>query len=248
MALLDHFHSPLSARRHWHAFHHAWIANMAVDLNEQLPAGYFAEPNAQFGIEIDVATFEEPSPAYAYALPQGAGVTQPGADARPIWIPPEPSQTIPFSLITDLIEVLVYSSGAGPILVGAIELVSPANKDRQTHREAFISKCEALLHQGLGLVLVDVVTERQANLHHELLQRFHTSNPLQDAGPLYATAYRPVEHAGQSRLDIWQERLTLGHPLPILPLWLRGGPCLPIALDTTYERTCQQQRIPVTSG
>jgi hypothetical protein len=96
------FSSPLSVRRHWHAFHHAWIANMAVDLNEQLPAGYFAEPNAQFGIEIDVATFEEPLPAYA--LPQGAGVPQSGAEARPAWIPPAPSQTIPFSLITDLVE------------------------------------------------------------------------------------------------------------------------------------------------
>jgi hypothetical protein len=142
--------------------------------------------------------------------------------------------------------MLVYSNSAGPILVGAIELVSPAKKDRQAHNEAFVSKCEALLHQGLGLVLVDIVTERKANLHDELLQRFHTSNPYQDAGALYATAYRPVEHAGQSRLEIWQERLTLGHSLPILPLWLRGGPCVPLALETTYTRTCQQQRIAVT--
>lgn len=244
MALRDHFHPPLSLRRHWHAFHHAWIANMAVDLNERLPEGYFAEPNAQFGIEIDVATFEEPLPASA--LPQSAVVAQPGVGSHPLWIPPAPSQTIPFSLITDLVEVLVYSSAAGPILVGAIELVSPANKDRQAHREAFVSKCEALLHQGLGLVLVDVVTERRGNLHHDLLQRFHASQPVQATSVLYATAYRPVEHAGQSQLAIWQEHLTLGHPLPTLPLWLRDGPCMPIDLDTTYARTCQQQRLPVT--
>jgi len=29
------------------------------DLNQRPPEGYFAEPNVQFGIEIDVATFEE---------------------------------------------------------------------------------------------------------------------------------------------------------------------------------------------
>ena len=57
--LQDHFHPPLSLRRHWHAFHNAWATYIAAALNQQLPAGYFAEPNVQFGIEIDVATFEE---------------------------------------------------------------------------------------------------------------------------------------------------------------------------------------------
>ena len=32
------------------------------NLNRRLPEGYFAEPNLQFGIEIDVATFEEAEP------------------------------------------------------------------------------------------------------------------------------------------------------------------------------------------
>jgi len=59
MALQDHFHPPLSTRRHWYAFHNAWATYIAADLNHRLPEGYFAEPNVQFGIEIDIATFEE---------------------------------------------------------------------------------------------------------------------------------------------------------------------------------------------
>ena len=59
MVLLDHFHPPLSVRRHWHAFHNAWSTYIASELNQRLPQGYFAEPNVQFGIEIDVAAFEE---------------------------------------------------------------------------------------------------------------------------------------------------------------------------------------------
>ena len=59
MALHDHFHPPLSVRRHWHAFHNAWATYLASDLNRQLPEGYFAEANVQFGIEIDVAAFDE---------------------------------------------------------------------------------------------------------------------------------------------------------------------------------------------
>jgi hypothetical protein len=59
MVLLDHFRPPLSSRRHWHAFHNAWATYLATDLNQKLPEGFFAEPNVQFGIEIDVAAFEE---------------------------------------------------------------------------------------------------------------------------------------------------------------------------------------------
>jgi hypothetical protein len=54
MSQQDHFRPPLSARRHWHAFHNAWATYLASHLNETLPEGYFAEPNVQFGIEIDV--------------------------------------------------------------------------------------------------------------------------------------------------------------------------------------------------
>src|SRR3954447_3529464 len=56
--LRDHFRPPLGTQRHWHAFHSAWAPAIAAGLNERLPEGYFAEPTVEFGIEIDVATFE----------------------------------------------------------------------------------------------------------------------------------------------------------------------------------------------
>jgi hypothetical protein len=62
-------------------------------------------------------------------------------------------QTVPVLLATDTVEVTVFSSAAGPTLVGAIELVSPANKDRPSQRRAFVSKCETYLQQGIGLVI-----------------------------------------------------------------------------------------------
>jgi hypothetical protein len=60
--LQDHFHLSLSTRRHWHAFHNAWATYIASDLNTRSPEEYFAEPNVQFGIEIDVAAFAEGEP------------------------------------------------------------------------------------------------------------------------------------------------------------------------------------------
>jgi hypothetical protein len=225
MPLLDHFHPPLSEKRHWHSFHNAWATYLSSQLNSVLPEGYFAEANVQYGIEIDVAAFEEP------------GRTQPVG-----WKPPEPSGSYPVELSEAVVEVGIFSRSGGPLLAGAVELVSPANKDRPAHREAFVSRCAAYLQAGIGLVLVDVVTERPADLHRELLLRLGMEDP--GPGPtLSGSAYRCVERAASTRLDVWQEPLTLGQALPTLPLWLRGGLCLPVELEATYQRTCIEQRV-----
>ena len=239
MVLQDHFHAPLSVRRHWHAFHNAWATYIASDLNQRLPEGYFAEPNVQFGIEIDVATFEEA---------QVQGVVQFPGSPYSAWKPPAPIQTLPFQPASETVEISIFSSEAGPTLMGAIELVSPANKDRPQHRNAFVAKCETYLQQGLGLVVVDVVTGRKANLHDELLARIVPTGVLHMNAELYAVAYRVVGRNGQPSLDLWPETLSIGGTLPTMPLWLRGGLCLSVELNTTYERTCREQRITVNSA
>lgn len=238
MALQDHFHPPLSTRRHWHAFHNAWATYIASDLNHRLPEGYFAEPNVQFGIEIDVATFEESLAGESNYLPKNAGQE----NSLP-WEPPIPNQTVPFQPVSEAVEINIFHEEAGPILAGAIELVSPANKDRPSNRSTFVSKCEGYLQQGLGLIIVDVVTVRTANLHNELLANIVTAKvPLMNAS-LYTTAYQVAKHHTKSCLDIWQQPLEIGQTLPIMPLWLRGAICLPIDLGSIYELTCQEQRI-----
>ena len=228
MLLQDHFRPPLSLRRHWHSFHSAWCTYLSSQLNEQLPEGYFAEPNVQFGIEIDVAAFEDesgpqPTPSSAWSSP--------------------PTQTLPIAVLSDIVEVVVYDRTGGPVLAGAIELISPANKDRPANREALVSKCAAYVQQGIGLVLVDVVTDRHANLHEELLERLHAPTEAPVSGDLYAVAYRPVKREEQFSVDLWQESLSVGKALPAVPLWLRGGLCLRVDLAATYERTCREQRL-----
>jgi hypothetical protein len=238
MPLQDHFCPPLSIRRHWHAFHNAWATYLAADLNQRLPAGYFAEANVQFGIEIDVAAFEEPTSGSP-----GIGVDSQGGGTIGGWTAPSPTLTVPISTLTDVVEVVVFSQEGGPTLAGAIELVSPANKDRPAHRDAFVFKCAAYVQQGIGLIVVDVVTDRRANLHAELLTRLRVGKAEFREIELYAAAYRPVKREEQTNLEIWLETLAVGKPLPTMPLWLRGGLSLPVELETTYDRTCREQRI-----
>lgn len=225
MPLLDHFHPPLSERRHWHSFHNSWATYLSSQLNALLPDGYFAEANVQFGVEIDVAAFEEPAAPSAVAG----------------WTSPPPNTSVPLELSEAVVEIGIFSRSGGPVLAGAIELVSPANKDRPSHRDALVTKCAAYLQAGVGLVLVDVVTDRSADLHGELLRRL--GSEVEPGSPLFGAAYRPVERDGSRALDIWREPVMVGYPLPTLPLWLRGGLCLPVELEATYMRTCIEQRV-----
>ena len=236
MPLQDHFRLPLSQRRHWHSFHNAWATFIASDLNRRLPEGYFAEPNVRFGIEIDVAAFEamefEPDRTWSAGL------------ALAVWTAPAPSLTIPLPIVTDIVEVQIFSSEGGPTLAGAIELLSPSNKDRPTNRDAFVTKCAAYLQQGVGLVVVDVVTDRHSDWHGELLKRLGwTGDGENGHTDLRAAAYRPVKRDEQASLDIWHDSLKLGGILTTMPLWLPGNLCLPVDLEATHDRTCREQRI-----
>jgi hypothetical protein len=241
MPLLDHFHPPLLGHRHWEGFHGRWAAAMADALNESLPPEYFAEFQITLGarIEVDVGTFTEEGPQQS---PRADG-TATAVQTR-TWTPPAPLIALP-AVFPDDLEVQVFSSAAGPILVAAIELVSPANKDRPETRRAFATKCAAYLQKGIGLIIVDVVTSRQANLHDELVALLGHADGFRFPAPtpLYATAYRPVHRQERNEIDLWRESLALGQPLPVLPLAVRGLGCLPIDLEGTYMEARRRVRI-----
>ena len=130
-------------------------------------------------------------------------------------------------------------------VVAVIELVSPRNKDRVESRRAFAAKCSAYLQQGLGVVLVDVVSSSHKNLHNELMHLLEPPTPatMSDEVWLYASAYRPIQREEQSLIDIWIEELTLDEELPTLPLALRGNGLVPLDLQSTYTLACTRSRL-----
>lgn len=243
MPLLDHFHPPLKRQRHWESFHGRWAAAMADALNQDiLPPDYFAEFQVHVGsrVEIDVATFERGRDAATGGQRDGATAT---LTAR-AWAPPKPAWTMP-AIFPDEIEVQVFSTEEGPELVAAIELVSPGNKDRPDFRRAFAAKCASYLHRGIGLIIVDIVTSRQANLHNELVALLGQAAQFVISADscLYTVAYRPTRRDGADQLDVWPSRLLVGSALPVVPLGLRGAGCVPLDLDATYQEACQRSRI-----
>jgi hypothetical protein len=242
MPLLDHFHPPLSEERHWQSFHSRWASALADELNQTLlPPGYFAEPNAHVGarVEIDAATFEDAAGSGRH-VPDGATAVLPPRT----WAPPAPTLVMP-NTFPDAFEVQVIGTETGPRLVAAIELVSPANKDRASHRRAFAVKCGSYLYQGISLIVVDIVTSRGGNLHDEIVRLLPDAAPLLFPAnpPLYAAAYRPIRRDESDQTDVWLTPLAVGRPLPLLPLALTAELCLPINLESTYVDACRKLRL-----
>lgn len=241
MPLLDHFQAPLYPLHSWESFHARWAVAILDALNESLPPErYLGEVQVHVGtrIEADVAEFQ-------VGPPDEAGNGAAGGLAVQTWAPPVAARTVPF-LFPDDIEVQVFDMRDGKRLVAVIELVSPANKDRPESRRAFAAKCLAYLERGIGVIIVDIVTTRTANLHNELLDLLgQPPDPdLADAG-LYATAYRPAHRGEANELDLWPAPLAVGEPLPLLPLALRGAFFVPVDLDATYTDTCRRSRLRV---
>jgi hypothetical protein len=237
MPLLDHFRPPLSQRRHWDSFHGAWAEAIAVHLNQTLlPADFVAEARVKLGgqVEIDVGTFAE------------NGHSVPGAGGVAVWAPPPPAATAPLAFHDpDLFEVQILREEGGPRHVAANELVSPANKDRPANRRMFAVKCASYLQSGVGVLIVDVVTERSGNLHTELLEllQVQSTTAARGSNDLYASAYRTVNPATGLSLQIWADALTLGDNLPTLPLWIAPDLSLPIDLEASYQAACAARRI-----
>jgi hypothetical protein len=245
MPLRDHFHPPLSELRHWESFHSRWASAIADYLDaEVLPEGYFAEVQVHVGnrVEVDIAAFEDQT-ASVSTLVDSSEPIQAGTKAS-VWAPPVPTMKWP-AQFPDRVEVLVFQAEAGPTLVSAVELVSPRNKDRPQSRRDFAVKCASALKQGVGLVIVDIVTSRRANLHNDLasLLDMPAESHLDDS-PQYAASYQPVQSEAGAEIHIWHETLSLGRPLPELPLPLDKGQSVPLDLEGTYEQTCLRMRLP----
>jgi hypothetical protein len=241
MPLLDHFHQPLSTRRHWQGFHSAWINAIVQQLNGGLlPHRFHAEPSINLGgrVEIDVSTFEEET---ATTVASGNGIS------TAVWAPPRAPLAAAADLSNlDAFEAHIFYDEGGYRLAAAVELVSPANKDRPASRRAFAEKCAVYLRERVGVVVIDVVTERLADLHAELLEAMLLSGSSlvwQSTTHLSAIAYRTTGPTDAVRVEAWPELLTLGTCLPTVPLWISAEHAVPLDLEQSYTAACRSLRI-----
>jgi hypothetical protein len=228
MPLRDHFHPPLLGDPPWPSLYTLWVGGVVRWLNRALPTGEFrAFANVRLGpqVEADVAEYRR----------TGAnGVDHPPADGGVATLPAAPPALgrVPL-VLSDDIEVLVAEGRHAMTLAGVVEFVSPANKKEVDERAAFVRKCAAYLQKGVGLVIVDVVTNRLANLHDELMHAVGGEGLVLGC-PTYVTAYAPAHGPGGNAADVWAFPAPVGESLPTVPLALRRGPVVLPDLEATY--------------
>jgi len=213
MPLRDHFRPPVSKKSSWEGFHAMWPTCIVQHLRNQLPPGFVAEPRVHLGtlMEIDVGALES-------------------GDAPRIGASTDEYEY----------EVRIFDLERDRQLVAAIEFVSPANKDRPESREAFVAKCAALLRKGVAVSVVDLVTIRSFNLYAQLMAFVGHPDPAMtaDEPPTYAASCRWVTKGTRARLEAWSHTMTIGQPLPTLPLWLAEALVIPLDLEQSYEQAC----------
>ncbi len=235
MPLLDHFRSPAFEAAPWTSIGSFWMVYVARQLNRTLPeAGYRAFVRAHLGnmAEADIGEYErEPGEEWA-----GFAPADDGGLATAVAPPPTATGTPVFP---DQFEVDILATRDGMRLVAVLEFISPSNKDRAGTRQQFVDKCTSYVGSGIGVVLIDTITSRRANLSNELAARTGMTAPLLNGCHTYVSSFRPTPPDSNSpRLDMWAYPAEVGQRIPSVPLPLASGPPLMIDLDATYTEAC----------
>jgi hypothetical protein len=130
--------------RGWDSVHLIWLAQLLDWIQPRLPTGYRAYLGSVPLLTIDVP------------------IGRPDVSVRPQSVPEEPS-----TAGNDPDEEAVATFTLDPqralhidlhgLLMAAIEIVSPRNKDRPAARERYLGRYASYLRQGVHLLLVDVL-------------------------------------------------------------------------------------------
>jgi len=218
----------------FHAFHVAWVPEIQRTLNGGLlPEGFYALAEQHAGHAIaDVLTLHaSPAPVEPAPLPPATGGIA-VAEAPPRV---QRRQTIESAFLARR-RTLAVRHVSGHRLVALLEIVSPANKDRQATVEQFAAKALEALNAGIHLLLVDLFPPGPWDphgMHGVVRQQVEQSEEPYDLpadAPLTLASYT----AGP-QIEIYLEHLAVGAPLPEMPLFLRFDRYVNVPLEPTYH-------------
>jgi hypothetical protein len=216
-----------------------WIVELLYWIKPRLPEGYRAYIGTTPTFAIGAPTEERPDVGVRdwppKNGPQAVPEEQPPAGAKDST--EEPDQEIAVATLQGDKALLIERQG---LLVAAVELVSPRNKDRPSACAAYTSTYVGYLLKGIHLLLVDVHRRPQHfSFADQIAAELHLDQPACPAP--FALAYRVGEPApaGGRFLAIWRRPLTVGSPLPSLRLPLSVQEWVPVDLEATYMRAAE---------
>ncbi len=208
----------------WENLHSYWIVRIADAIWPRLPDEYrvyigsYSLAGLALASRPDVAVARDPAPTAA-----------PG----PSDFVSEPDDTVAVADLAPQRAVYVQRRG---MVVAAIELVSPGNKDRPAARADYLAKFAGYVRAGIHLLLVDLHPQPYDFSFADAVAA-DLALPGQPAVPApSATTYRVngPSPTGGSYVSVWRRPLAVGSPLPSLPLPLSASLAVTVDLEETY--------------
>jgi hypothetical protein len=223
-----------STLENWETVHHLWITELFYAVKERLPAGFraYMATIPLLGIggssgKPDVSVHEWPGEAVPPEVRRG------DVDGDAASSGEAPLFEVTAATLERGPTLFVESRG---FLVAAVELVSPANKDRPDTRDSSLGRYMGYLHQGVHLLLVDVHPRPSGfSYPDQIAAGLGYAQPPCPAP--CAVSYRVGEPVGGGRLlAVWPKTLAVGIPLPSMVLPLNVYQSVTVDLERTYVR------------
>jgi hypothetical protein len=211
-------------RDEWEGMHTYWMTEIAQWLKHRLPPGYRAiigtSPFAQLSIapgKPDVSVANGTTP-------------RPHSDAARHSVQPD------FEAVVATLEedhtVLVAKNNR---LIAAVEIISPANKDRPERRDRYAARYLGYLRSGIHLMIVDVhARPRQFSFAQRIGNELDIERPAPVSPCVASYQVGPGAPTGGRFLSVWQRELAAAAPLPSLPLCISQEDEVSIDLEATY--------------
>jgi hypothetical protein len=222
--------------RGWDSVHPFWLAYLVEWIQPRLPEGYRAYLGGVPALtvaagegrpDVSVRRWAQDPPDSGPAAE--TAVLEPDIEARvAVRLDPQPAVHI------DL----------GGRLIAAIELVSPRNKDRVAAKSTYAARYLGYLRLGVHLMLIDVLPRpRDFSFADAIAADLALEVP--PLPPPFAAAYRigeavPADDGVGNLVGVWGRPLSVGQPLPPLPLPLSVRRAVVVDLEETYQRAARR--------
>src|SRR5262245_48989238 len=223
----------------FHDFHHAWIEQLKRLLNSGvLPPDHYAlaeQHTSHFG--PDVLTLQ--SRTSSNRDDQDQDLSGNGSRANDVGVTvSKPKARLVGE--TDLEfyrrkqNVVAVRHVSGDRLVAIVEIVSPGNKSSQAAFRRFVDKAVELLTQDIHLLILDLIspTRRDPNGIHGAIWEALTDEEYK------APADKPLtlaSYEAEMGVRAFVESVAVGDALPEMPLFLKPGGHVSVALESTYQ-------------
>lgn len=219
----------------WSGLHTYWLVDIAMGLNAQLPAGYKAYIGTSPVVAIDDPAGEPDVSVRRAPVPTEAALT--GLLEAGEKDPFEPDREVAIATLLEEDKSVYVESGGR--MIAAVELVSPGNKDRAERKTKYMTRYLGYLTNLVHLLLIDLHPGPGSfSFADDIAGRLG----IPDEPPLpapYVVSYRVSAEPGTGEggsLALRRTRLTVGRPLPVVPLSLVFPAAVQIDLEATYAR------------